>query len=115
MAPQLEARITPKGNLQLIADAECVEHIKDNWDRGEEALLWEMLESYWTNNSFQPTKGVFACWSGPLIQEFPVTPDPMDSPGRFWTFMSYERRLVIEDLIDHSRHYTAFYDLVPED
>lgn len=101
--PILKATITPNGNLKLTANNAARAWLKKQAGRTDMEILWDGLEGYWNNGSFEP---FYAGQANPFVglSDAPCIAESMDVDdegnktieGRFW----YHRDYMISGAVD---------------
>lgn len=94
--PILSARILDSGNLLITADNAARRWLTEERHRGEDDLLWDGFEGYWTNGRYWPfdagrANPFVGLWSGPCIAEAMHVDDDGKHTivGRFWAQLDY--------------------------
>jgi hypothetical protein len=108
----MKITILPDGDLELsLEPADDREGIRADADkRGDDAVLWDLTEPYWTNGGFQPfdagdANPFVGLSSAPCIAESMDTHDDGENEivGRFWYFARYMLDSIIDELLEHGR------------
>lgn len=112
--PILTATVTPNGNLKLTANNAARAWLKEQVLDGKRDLdiLWDGLEGYWNNGSFEPfdagdANPFVGISSAPCIAEsMDVDDDGTKSiSGRFW----HHRNYMIESFADQLKNRGFVY------
>lgn len=105
--PYLVATVTPNGNLKLTADNAARVWLKEQVlaRKGDLEILWDGLEGYWNNGSYEPFSAGDAnpfvgMSDAPCIAEYMDMADDGTKTvyGRFWHHSDYMIRSFAEQL-----------------
>lgn len=120
----MNVSILPDGDLELsLEPSDDREEMRERADKyGDESVIWDALEPYWSNGAFEPFNAGDAnpfvgLSSAPCIAESMNTHDDgrkeiVENPqltsaregeGRFWYYAPYMLRGIVEELLEHGR------------
>lgn len=107
----VDCKILPNGDLEVTANEETREHIRENEaNDGYWETLCRIFEPYWTNGSYQPFDAGegnpnVGLTSAPCIAESMDVPDSGENVivGRLWWYPNYMVRDPLDDLRDTGR------------
>ena len=105
--PYLTCTATPDGNLKLTANNAARAWLKEQQERrcGDLEILWDGLEGYWNNGSYEPFDAgqgnpFVGLSSAPCIAESMDVADDGTKTicGRFWAFTEYMTESFVDQL-----------------